>query len=104
MTRLRPLLFRLGALVRARQRDRDIDDEITSHLAEATDEYVRQGLSPEDARRAARRSFLLDAGFGYGTMFAGAGTLHVIAFAVIVVAIRRIPDGRADAARPITHH
>src|SRR5881397_946188 len=37
--------------------DRDIDDEIASHLAEATDEYIRQGLSAEDARRAARRSF-----------------------------------------------
>ena len=36
---------------------------------------------------------LLDAGFGYGTVFAGAGTLHVIAFVVIVVAIR-IPDVR----------
>ena len=28
-----------------------------SHLAEAADEYIRQGLSPEDAQRAARRSF-----------------------------------------------
>jgi predicted permease len=37
--------------------ERDIDDEIASHLAEATDEYIRQGLSPEDAHRAARRSF-----------------------------------------------
>ena len=37
---------------------------------------------------------LLDAGFGYGTVFASAGTLHVIAFVVIVVAIR-IPDVRA---------
>jgi putative ABC transport system permease protein len=36
---------------------RDIDDEISSHLAESTEEYVRQGLGPEDARRAARRSF-----------------------------------------------
>jgi MFS transporter, ACS family, aldohexuronate transporter len=35
---------------------------------------------------------LLDAGFGYGIVFAGAGTLHVIAFAVIAIAIRRIPD------------
>ena len=57
MTRLRILLFRLSALVRARQMDREIDDEITSHLAEATEEYVRQGLSPEEARRAAQRSF-----------------------------------------------
>jgi predicted permease len=57
MTRLRILLFRLGALFRSRQMDRDIDDEIASHLAEATEEYVRQGLSSEDARRAAQRSF-----------------------------------------------
>ena len=57
MTRLRVFLFRLSALVRSRQMDREIEDEITSHLAEATEEYVRQGLSPEEARRAARRSF-----------------------------------------------
>ena len=57
MTRLRIFLFRLRALVRSRQMDREIDDEITSHLAEATEEYVQQGLSPEEARRAARRSF-----------------------------------------------
>jgi predicted permease len=37
--------------------DREIDDEITSHLAEATDEYIQQGLSPEEARRAAQRGF-----------------------------------------------
>ena len=57
MTRLRVFLFRLRALVRARQMDRDIDDEIASHLAEATDEYLHQGLSLEDARRAAQRRF-----------------------------------------------
>jgi putative ABC transport system permease protein len=57
MTRLRVVLFRLRALVRSRQMDREIDDEITSHLAEATDEYVQQGLSPEEARWAAQRSF-----------------------------------------------
>jgi predicted permease len=57
MTRLRIFLFRLRALVRSRQMDREIDDEITSHLAEATEEYVQQGLSPEEARRAAQRSF-----------------------------------------------
>jgi predicted permease len=57
MTGLRTFWFRLRALVRSRQMDREIDDEIASHLAEATEEYVRQGLSPEDARRAARRHF-----------------------------------------------
>ncbi len=57
MTRLRIFLSRLWAVGRARQNDRDIDDEISSHLAEATEEYVRQGLSLEEARQAARRSF-----------------------------------------------
>jgi predicted permease len=57
MTRLRILLFRLSGLVRSRRSDLEIDEEITSHLAEATEEYERQGLSPEEARGAARRSF-----------------------------------------------
>ena len=57
MTRLRVFLFRLWALVRSRQMDREIDDEIASHLAEATEEYVQRGLSPEEARSAAQRSF-----------------------------------------------
>jgi putative ABC transport system permease protein len=57
VTRLRIFMSQLRALFQSRQMDRDIDDEIDSHLAEATDEYIRQGLSPEDARSAARRSF-----------------------------------------------
>jgi hypothetical protein len=57
MTRLRIFLSRLRGVGRSRQGDRDLDDEISSHLAEATEEYVRQGLSPEEARRAAQRSF-----------------------------------------------
>ena len=57
MRGLRAFVFRLRALARSRQMDREVDDEIASHLAEATDEYVRQGFSPEEARRAALRSF-----------------------------------------------
>lgn len=57
MTILRRFLSRLHAFVRPGQLERDLDDEIASHLAEATDEYVRQGLSPEDAHWAARRDF-----------------------------------------------
>jgi predicted permease len=57
MTRLRIFMIRLWVLVRSRQIDGEIDDEIASHLAEAAEEYVRQGLSPEEARRAARRRF-----------------------------------------------
>jgi len=33
---------------------------------------------------------LLDAGFSYGTVFNSVGTLHVIAFAAILIAIPRI--------------
>ena len=57
MTRLRVFLFRLSALVRGRRMDREIDDEIASHLDEATEEFMRQGLSAEEARLAAQRSF-----------------------------------------------
>ena len=57
MTRLRIFLFRLRAIVRSRQMDREIDEEITSHLAEATEDYIQKGYSPEEARRAAQRSF-----------------------------------------------
>lgn len=49
MTALRVFLSRLQALVRPAPRDRDLDDEVASHLAEATDEYIRQGLSSEGA-------------------------------------------------------
>jgi predicted permease len=57
MTRLRIFLSRLWALVRSRQLDRGIDTEIAAHLAEATDEYVQQGFSREEARWAAQRRF-----------------------------------------------
>jgi hypothetical protein len=56
MTRLRIFLSRLWSLVRSRQMDREIDDEISSHLAEATDEYIEQGLSPARGRRRSGRS------------------------------------------------
>lgn len=57
MTRLRVLLFRLRALARSRRMDRELDEEIEGHLAEAADELERQGMPPEEARRAARRRF-----------------------------------------------
>ena len=57
MTRLRIFLSRLRALVRGRTLDRDLQEQIDAHIAEATDEYLEQGLSPVEARRAALRSF-----------------------------------------------
>ena len=37
--------------------DRDLDNEIDAHLAEAVEDYVARGLSREDARLAALRDF-----------------------------------------------
>jgi putative ABC transport system permease protein len=37
--------------------ERDLDDEIAGHLAEAAEEYARHGFPPEEARLAARRRF-----------------------------------------------
>jgi predicted permease len=57
MTALRTFLSRLAAVAQSRKHDREIEDEIASHLEEATDEYVARGLSREDARLAAARDF-----------------------------------------------
>src|SRR5436309_10823442 len=57
MNALRAFVCRLATFARSRQHDREIDDEIASHLEEATDEYVARGLSREDARLAAARDF-----------------------------------------------
>ncbi len=45
------------ALLRRRRMDDELDAEIRAHLEMATDEYMRQGMSRADARRAARRNF-----------------------------------------------
>jgi predicted permease len=44
-------------VVRPRELDDDLNEEIAAHLAEAADEYRRQGLSPKEARLAALSSF-----------------------------------------------
>jgi predicted permease len=57
VTNLRRFGRRIVASVWPDRRDDELRDEIASHIAEAADEYVRRGLSPEDARLAALRSF-----------------------------------------------
>ena len=57
MTALRRFLSRLAAVAQPGTHDREIDDEIASHLEEAADEYVARGLSREDARLRAARDF-----------------------------------------------
>jgi hypothetical protein len=48
---------RLVALVTWNTRDRDMDREMTFHLESIAREYVRSGMSEEDAALAARRRF-----------------------------------------------
>src|SRR5437762_13155347 len=36
------------------QADRELDDELRDHLERKTEEYVAQGMTPEEARRRAR--------------------------------------------------
>jgi macrolide transport system ATP-binding/permease protein len=46
-------MIRAAGLFRAGRREREMADEIESHLQLHTDENVRRGLSPDAARRAA---------------------------------------------------
>ena len=48
---------RLLALVRARRLERELEGEVIAHLELAERDGIAAGLSPEEARRAARRSF-----------------------------------------------
>jgi hypothetical protein len=48
---------RLLLLIRRRQLKRDLDDELTFHLAMREAEYRQAGMTPEEARVAARRRF-----------------------------------------------
>ena len=55
--RLPPPVARLLALVRKRRLERDLDAEVLAHLEMAEIDAIAAGMSPEEARRAARRSF-----------------------------------------------
>jgi len=50
-----PILRRLRDLFARRRRE--LDDEVAFHLEMLYQEYLRAGMSPEEARRAARRAF-----------------------------------------------
>lgn len=57
MDSLRTLLSRCAAVVRRGSLDRQLDEELQSHLDFAMEENRRQGLSEQDARDAALRAF-----------------------------------------------
>ena len=53
----RQVYVRLRSFFRWRRQEVELDEEIRFHLAEETDERIAAGMSPEDARAAARRDF-----------------------------------------------
>jgi predicted permease len=55
--RVRPLLARCAHLLTRRRADTRLDEEIQTHLDALAEEYEARGLSPDDARREARRAF-----------------------------------------------
>jgi len=48
---------KFGAIFRRKELARDLDDEIRTHIAMEVDENLEDGMEPEEARHAARRSF-----------------------------------------------
>ena len=57
MSNVRRFFLRLSNVVRRDRAEQDLAREITSHLALLEDEYRRRGMTGEDARAAARRTF-----------------------------------------------
>ncbi|HEX9639914.1 MAG TPA: permease prefix domain 1-containing protein, partial [Candidatus Krumholzibacteria bacterium] len=57
MTRLRTFVARVRGWLLGRRLDRELHEEISGHLEEATEELQRQGLSAGEARRVARLRF-----------------------------------------------
>ena len=53
MRQLRARFFRLAALFRKAQRDRDLAAEMDSHLEMHIEDNLRSGMSPAEARRQA---------------------------------------------------
>jgi macrolide transport system ATP-binding/permease protein len=56
-TSLTRAVARIGAFFQPRGLDRDFDQELESHLAMLAEDYSRRGMTPHEARRAARLEF-----------------------------------------------
>src|SRR5215212_4548544 len=61
MSPFRSVLLRLRAVVARRRLEDDMQAEMREHLERATERFLARGLSPADARLAARREFGNDA-------------------------------------------
>src|SRR5712664_3603320 len=53
MRKLRELIVRFGGLFNKQSKDRELDEEIESHLQLHIEDNLRLGMSPEEARREA---------------------------------------------------
>jgi len=54
---LSKLRTRLRALLRKSEMERELDEELSYHVERQTEQNVRLGMNPEEARYAALRSF-----------------------------------------------
>jgi len=57
MSKARRILSRLGGLFRTHHAEKELAREVESHLALLADDLERRGMSPEDARLAAKRAY-----------------------------------------------
>lgn len=57
MREVRRLLAKINAITRRKCAERDLEREVTSHLTLLADEFQRRGMTPEEARQAARQAF-----------------------------------------------
>ena len=51
------LKMRLRALLSKSEVDRELDEELRSHIERQTEQNIRLGMNPEEARNAARKAF-----------------------------------------------
>jgi predicted permease len=57
MARWRRIIARLRSLLANKRAEEDLAREVASHLTLLTDDFERRGMSPEEARLAARRAY-----------------------------------------------
>ncbi|MGA2430033.1 MAG: ABC transporter permease [Candidatus Acidiferrum sp.] len=57
MNRLRAAFARVFGAFSKRRRDRDLEEELRTHLDALIEEKIRRGMNPQEARQAARREF-----------------------------------------------
>jgi putative ABC transport system permease protein len=54
---LSKLMTRLRALLRKSEMERELDEELRYHIEQQTEQNIRLGMDPEEARRAAQKAF-----------------------------------------------